>query len=129
MEATVKKKQRTPTWFRIFIALLAMGIGVTVGLFVYIRSSTPADLNNVQVVTSRVGVLYQLPSDEDPALLTVTDKSKVSSRLAQKVQNGDKLLIYQKNQQAIIYRPSINKIIGVVPVDIDDIPTGSRDNK
>lgn len=128
METTAKKKQRTPAWFRFFIALLAVGIGVTVGLLVYVRNSTPADLNDVQVVASRVGVLYQLPSDENPALLTVTDKSKVTSRLAEKVQNGDKLLIYQKNQQAIIYRPSINKIIGVVPVDIDDIPTDSRDN-
>jgi len=59
-----------------------------------------------------------LPIDETPALATVTDKAKLTTKFLQKAENGDKILIYQKAGRVIIYRPSIDRIIDVGPVQI-----------
>ncbi len=80
------------------------------------------------VVKSRVGALYLLPTNEDPALATVTDSSKLSSSFAGKVQNGDKILFYEKNNRAIIYRPSLNKVVDIVTVQIDAVNTLNKAN-
>ncbi len=80
-----------------------------------------ASLNNVGVITSKVGEIFLLPADEKPALATVTNSKKISSNFAGKVKNGDKILIYQTNKRAIVYRPSINRIIDVQAVVIDDV--------
>lgn len=62
-----------------------------------------------------------LPSDETPALLTVTDTTKLTSTFLRQAKNGDKVLVYQANKKAVIYRPSADKIVDVGPVVIDDV--------
>ena len=69
-------------------------------------------------VENEISKLYLLPTNEVPALATVTNSSKLTTPFFKQAKDGDKILIYQKNQVAIIYRPSINKIISVGPVDI-----------
>lgn len=102
--------------------ILSAGI-VIAGVWGWGRVQTPKpNLNTVTAVEEKVSQLYALPSDETPALATVTDSKKLSSSFAGKVQNGDKLLIYQKNGKAIVYRPSLNKIVDVEPVTIDTLP-------
>lgn len=91
-------------------------------------SQAKQNLGDVNVVVNLVDRHYVLPSNEKPALATVTDKSKLQSSLSGKVQNGDKILIYQKNQKAIIYRPSIDKIVDVEPVSIDAPPAQAGKN-
>lgn len=93
-----------------------------VGIFVW-RHSQTGDLNKVSVITARVNKHYVLPTDEQPALATVTNKNKLTSAFLKKAENGDKVLIYQKNSIAIIYRPSIDRIIAVGPVQIDTPPS------
>ncbi len=60
-----------------------------------------------------------LPSDETPALLTVTDPKKVSSEFLKQTEAGDKVLVYQQHKKAIIYRPSKDRIVDIQPVMID----------
>jgi len=61
----------------------------------------------------------ELPKDEEPTIATVLDKEKLKDQLFfAKAENGDKVIIYSKNQKAILYRPSINKIIDVAPISI-----------
>ena len=68
-------------------------------------------------ITAEVAQLMQLPTDESPSVVTVTDKSKVADQpFFKNAQNGDALLVYSKNMEAIIYRPSTNKIIQVGPI-------------
>jgi hypothetical protein len=66
----------------------------------------------------RVGALMQLPSDETPTIANVTDASKAKEQSAffNNAQNGDKVLMYVKAGEAILYRPSTNKIILVAPL-------------
>ncbi len=85
-------------------------------------AETSANLNDVNVIKAKVGRLYLLPSDEQPALATVTNEAKLSSSFLGRVKDGDKILIYQTNRKAIAYRPSIDKIVDVEPVSIDAPP-------
>jgi len=62
-----------------------------------------------------------LPSNESPAQLTIVDASKVQSQFLKKTQDGDRVLVYQNNRKAIIYRPSIDRIVDVGFVQIDDV--------
>lgn len=67
-------------------------------------------------IADKAGKLMELP-DEEPMLATVTDKEKLKGQpFFAGAQNGDKVLIYANSQKAILYRPSVNKIIGVAPL-------------
>lgn len=81
------------------------------------------NLKSVEYVKSLVANHYLLPRDEQPALATVTDRTKLSSNFFKQADNGDKILIYQKNHIAIIYRPSIDRLVAVGPVSIDTPPS------
>lgn len=71
----------------------------------------------VRSLVSDVGDLMLLPEDETPTLATVTDLHALEGQLFFKnAQEGDKVLMYLKAQKAILYRPSIGKIIEVGPI-------------
>ncbi len=83
---------------------------------------TPAQ---VQQLISQVGKLIELPTGEAPTVATVSDVKKLAGQpFFANAQNGDKVLLYAKAQKGILYRPSINKIINVAPLNIN-APTGS----
>lgn len=64
---------------------------------------------------------YLLPVNEQPALATITDPSKLTTKFLKNTRQGDKLLIYQKASKVIIYRPSIDRVVDVGPVQISNI--------
>ncbi len=112
----------------IFFAIVL--IGVLPGYFFYrqyektqkqLESPSDAAKEEIATVVSAVGKLMLLPSDEDPTLATVSDKSKLGGQaFFESAQNGDKVLIYTKSKKAYLYRPSINKIIDIGPVNIGE---------
>ena len=71
----------------------------------------------VKLLVDKVSALYLLPEGEDPTVATVSDPSVLKNQsfftLAEK---GDKVLIYNKAGKAILYRPSIDKIIETAPI-------------
>ena len=74
---------------------------------------------DVKTLIQNVGKLIQLPTDEDPSVATIADISKLKDQpFFAHGQNGDKVLIYANKKKAIIYRPSINKIIEAGSVEI-----------
>jgi hypothetical protein len=89
--------------------------------------------NNPQIVIQRqtdalikrVGQLIQLPSDETPTVANVSDaeKAKQQSAFFNNAQNGDKVLMYVKAGQAILYRPSTDKIVLVAPLTFSNPAT------
>lgn len=85
-------------------------------MYVYTK---PQPSDDVEGITSRVARHMLLPTDETPALLTVTDPSRVSSEFLKQAQAGDRVLVYQLHKKAIIYRPSSDRIVDVGPVIID----------
>ncbi len=108
------KPTRLPKKIVVIPVLLLVALALVI-FFVFIN--TPKDLNVAQV-KALVARHYLLPQDEDPALATVTDRSKLTTPFLAKSENGDKVLIYQTKKIVIIYRPSIDKLIAVGPVSI-----------
>lgn len=71
----------------------------------------------VRSLVADVGELMLLPDDESPTLATVTDLHALEGQLFFKyAEEGDKVLMYLRSQKAILYRPSIHKIIEVGPI-------------
>ncbi len=72
----------------------------------------------VKNLLAKVGKLIQLPANETPTIANVTDatQAKKQSAFFANTVNGDKLLMYVKAGEAILYRPSTNKIIVVGPL-------------
>lgn len=61
----------------------------------------------------RVASLVLVPS-ETPTIATVTERDKLSKEgFFADAENGDKVLVYSNANKAVLYRPSIDKIISV----------------
>lgn len=105
------------------LALAGLGTG---GFFYYQNQKLKANPQQIaqdetKKLIEKVGRLIELPSDEEPTIATVTDKEKLKDQpFFSKSENGDKVFIYTKAKRAILYRPSLNKVIDVAPVSIGE---------
>lgn len=74
--------------------------------------------SEVESVVLKVSKLYLLPVDEEPTVATVSDPEALKDQsFFMWSLKGDKVLIYTKSGKAILYRPSIDKIIEISPID------------
>lgn len=68
---------------------------------------------------AQVGQLVEVPADESPTIATVEDATKLKDQaFFADAQNGDKVLMFPKAKKAFLYRPSTNKVINIVPINI-----------
>lgn len=120
------KKIFTPVRIIIFIIIIVL-LGVA-GYFFYQYQMTQGLLNNPEKATqvetdniiSAVGKIYNMPN-ETPTVATVSDKEKLSGqKFFESAENGDKVLLFEKNKKAILYRPSTNQIIEIGPINITE---------
>lgn len=77
-----------------------------------------------------VGKLTKLPTGETPSVLVVTDPATAAKNqpFFASSKAGDKVLVYVKENQAILYRPSTNKVILLAPINLNST-TGTNTNK
>lgn len=67
----------------------------------------------------KIGKLVELPEGENPALLTVSDPEKLRDQpFFAEAKIGDRLLLYQRAQQAFLYDPVADKVLGVAAIGI-----------
>ncbi|MFI5240416.1 MAG: hypothetical protein ACHQUB_01785 [Candidatus Saccharimonadia bacterium] len=101
-----------------FLILGVIGITLVIGALYYAKYRHPANsgLGKLELVEAKVARHYLLPTNEVPALATITDVNKLNTPFFKEAKNGDEILIYEKNQLAIIYRPGIDRIVAVGPV-------------
>jgi len=118
-KAIVKRPSLLPT------VIFSLTLVVTVGLLLYFyrqyrRSQTllaEATIDNSKPLVELVGKLVVLPQNETPTIATITDQGQLPNQpFFRDAQNGDKILVYTNAKKAILYRPSINKIVEVAPV-------------
>lgn len=91
-----------------------------------LQNPTLATQEEVKALIAKVSRLIELPTNEEPTVATVSDKEKIKDQaFFQKAENGDKVLIYTQGKKAILYRPSINKVIEVAPINLGQPQEGS----
>lgn len=84
-----------------------------------LKDPTKAAVIENQALIEKVGTLILLPTEE-PRIATVSDKTQLAGQsFFVNAENGDKVLIYSQAKKAILYRPSVNKIIEVTSVNIE----------
>lgn len=122
-DRVVKRNRKKPIIAAIAaIAILALGSSV---LF-YVSSAnnaksalgvtTPSDIKKI---VSNVAELVNLPISESPSqIANITDTAKLGGNpFFANAAKGDVVLIYPKNQEAILYRPSTNRVVAIGPLD------------
>lgn len=93
------------------------------------QQSTAANQAAVKALVTKVGQLMVLPTNETPTVATVVDPNLLKSQpFFANAQKGDAVLIYTSSKVAILYDPSVNKIVNVAPITIGS-PTTSPGTK
>lgn len=101
------------------ISMLLIGLAAVAAYFFWqyrleIKNNPTRELTQL---TKEINKLMLLPESAIPTLATVTEKEKLQAQeFFKNAENGDKVLIYISEGKAILYRPSIKKIIEVAPI-------------
>ena len=75
----------------------------------------------IQNMANEAAKYTKLPTDEDPVIATVSDKTKLPHEaFFANAQDGDKILMYKKNKKAILFRPSTKQVIAVATLNFQD---------
>jgi hypothetical protein len=87
---------------------------VVAGYSFYLYYNLPAqqEQRELRHLMEAIGGGVDLPSLETPRLISVNDENKSESRVFfQKAESGDKILLYQGGRRAILYRPSLARVV------------------
>jgi len=112
----------------VFSLLLCLFAGAA-GYFYYKYKQATRTVDTKEEIAQLVetiGAVMELPSDETPTLATVTDREKLTDQpFFRKSENGDKVLIYTNVGRAILYRPSVGKIVDVTAINVQENSTAA----
>lgn len=73
-----------------------------------------------QTVIQNVSKHILLPKGEDPVFATVTDPAKLPREpFFKNAAAGDKVLVFESSKKAVLYRPSVDKIVEMMPFEAD----------
>jgi hypothetical protein len=117
--------RRFPLWILILITLIVLALAFEAGRWSVYRAHP--ELGNTEQVTAiltKIGQLIQLPN-EQPTMVTINDavSAKQQQPFLTNAENGDILIVYPNAAEALLYRPSTDKLIAVGPVN-----TGAGDS-
>lgn len=103
------------------IVVLLVIIGVLAWKYQQANKDEAAENKETSLrIIDKISDLYLVPTNEEPTVALVQDKSKLGNQeFFKKAQNGDYLIIYQKDKIAMIYREKDNKLVNVGPVNLD----------
>ncbi len=83
-----------------------------------VKNELSVEQQEVSDILTKVGRLMILPTDEEVAIATVTTLENLEGQtFFANAQIGDKVLVYKNNRKAILYNPTLDKIIEVSPVN------------
>ncbi len=111
---SISKNKKIAGTFLLALVFLFLTYGYVTTKHQLSKLSDPkkASQDATKILTSKVSKLVELPNGEMPTVATVNDVSKLKTQsFFKNAQNGDKVLIYNKAGQAILYRPTTNKIV------------------
>ena len=114
----IVKKRTFFNFIIIFVAIVAICFGI---LFYFklnkIKLQDAAKEKEVISLISKVSRLYLFPEGETPTIATVSDPQLLKGQaFFTQSEKGDSVLIFLKAGKAVLYRPSIDKIIEIAPI-------------
>lgn len=109
----------------VVLTVLLVGAIVLIVSLMMGKSDPETDqVKELQKTVKSVSRLMVLPESEQPTLATVTDVSKLKGQaFFANAKTGDKVLIYPNSKKAILYSPTLDKIIEVSSLNIS--PNGN----
>lgn len=118
----ISDEQESKRTWKFFVACLLLLFGLPAlvygSLLIYRHIRTPAGATDNAALVQEVGKSIQLPEGETPTIATITDLAPLANQeFFKDAAVGDKVLIYSKAGQAVLYRPTTNKVIAVGPLD------------
>jgi len=128
------KKRKVINVVILLVALVAIIFCV---YFYYKLNSLDKDPNKenkteVKSLLEKVTKIYLVPAGEEPTVATVSDPDTLKGQqFLMDAEKGDKVLIFIKAGKAVLYRPSIDKIIETAPIKSNtpvSIPDPSQSN-
>lgn len=120
-QAPKPKKRRMRRLFKKLLPLAVIIVIAVAGIFIYINFFKPssAQSGDPREMITRVSRLMALP-DEAPTVAVVSDLEKLKGQaFFARAHAGDIVLMYPKAQKAILYSPSLDKILEVAPITND----------
>lgn len=121
------KKRKVVNIIILIVLLVPLGLSI---YFYYqlhnIKKITTSEPNKeVRDIIAKVSNIYLIPSTEEPTVATVSDPSILKDQsFFTQAEKGDKVLIFNKAGKAVLYRPSLDKII-----EITSIKNNSNNNE
>jgi len=112
------KKRTFFNFVIIFIAIVVICFG-TIFYFKLnkIKLQDSAKTKETTSLISKVSRLYLFPEGETPTIATVSDPQLLKGQaFFTQSEKGDSVLIFLKAGKAVLYRPSIDKIIEIAPI-------------
>ncbi len=101
--------------------LVILLLGAVVLIISLMGKATPEEdqVKELQRTVKSVSRLMILPETEQPTLATVSDVSKLKDQaFFANAKTGDKVLIYPNSRKAILYSPSLDKIVEVSSLNL-----------
>lgn len=119
-EDAPKVKRSIPTTIILTILLLVTAGSAGYFYYQYRNTTSIKEAKEIENLTKEISETFLLPEGEVPTLATVTDKEKLAGQpFFQKSENGDKVLIYSQSGRAVLYRPSMKKIVDITTVNVN----------
>jgi hypothetical protein len=124
-----KKKFVFKPWVKITAKILLYVVLIVCGMFLYNIYLVYLQSQNKEVspeaflakVKGDIEIVYQLPDDEEPSFAILSDVTQLQDqKFFMNAQNGDVLLIYTKNNKALIWRPQEKKLVEIASLNIVD---------
>lgn len=114
----MNEKTRKAFYRTLFVIIVVLAIVFSLGAMYKADQAADEKLLKVenQVMLDRISKLLNLP-DEAPIISTVNSKEDFAKAPAfRDAEKGDKLIVWVSANQAVLYRPSTNKVIDVTTV-------------
>jgi hypothetical protein len=115
----MEPQNKTSKSFKILFALMVViaisALGSTALLWQKLQNLEPAvatDKLEMNSLVKEIGQFLDLPQDETPTLLTISTLEGLENQpFFKNAMIGDKVLVYEKNTKAVLWRPSTHKVI------------------
>ncbi len=111
-------------WMAIAVVLLALMVAKEFGYGISDLVETYKGKKN-ETIIERIFAHYNAPTAEIPTIATVVDPEQLKGQpFFEHAEKGDKVLVFRNAKRAVLYRPSIDRIIEIMPIDADQMTKG-----